>query len=138
MIPIQPWMIKAGAGSIFLSLVFYSGCYVQKKVDAERILNLKHENQEYVEVIEVFQENYDVLDQAIKDQNRAIEELGVESMRRIGELNAAHNESIALLARENSRLIEDARNETDTLRGRLSGLPLAEACHEAIMELGNE
>ena len=135
MIPLQPWMLKAGAGVLFLSLIFYSGCYVQKKVDSTKILKLKTEINRDVEIIEAYQENYDALDQAIKDQNNAIEALGEATKAKIEQLNKAHAHTIAKMEEDRISIIKQAKEEQLALLDRMKDLSVGEACHEAMVEL---
>jgi len=138
MIPIQPWMIKAGAGILLVSGIFYSGCSVQKKMDLAKINKLKQRNSEYVMIIDAFQANCDELERGIDAQNKAIEDLGKESERRIQQLKAAHTAAIRRFTQTNEQIISDAESEAAALRKRLAGLPLAEACHQAWAELADE
>jgi len=138
MIPIQPWMIKAGAGVLLVSGIFYSGCSVQKKMDLAKINKLKQQNSEYVMIIDAFQANCDELERGINAQNKAIEDLGKESERRMQQLNAAHAAAIRRFTQANEQIISDAREEADALRERLAGLSVAEACHQSWVELANE
>jgi len=135
MIPIQPWMIKAGAGVFLVSAIFYSGCHVQRLRDSAKIGKLKQQNKEYVQIIDAFQDNCDELERGINAQNKAIEDLGKESERRMQQLKAAHTAAIRRFTQTNEQIISDAESEAAALRERLAGLPLAEACHQAWMEL---
>jgi hypothetical protein len=133
---IPTWAVKGGAFLIVVSAIFIAGCNTQKKMDAAKIDKLKAENRRQVEIIEVFQENYDVLDTALKDQNEAIAKLGEESIRRINSLKARHEEAVTRLARTNNEILESTRDEAAELRERLVRLSVAEACHEAMIALG--
>ena len=120
---------------MFLSIIFFAGCHTQKQRDMSKIQKLINKNNRYVEIIEVFQENYDILDTAIKDQNAAITELGEESIRKINSLESSHKEAIERLNRNNAATIRSARDEAAALRERMVGLSAAEACHEAWLEV---
>ena len=135
MIPLQPWMFKAGAGVLFLSLIFYSGCYVQKKVDSTKILKLKAEIQRDVEIIETYQENYDTLDQAIKDQNKAITALGESTKVKIEQMKKTYTSTIAKMENDRISIIKRAEEEQLALLERIKDLSVGEACHEAMVEL---
>ena len=135
MIPIPPFMYKLGGAALFLSLIFYAGCHTQKQRDTAKIQKLKATNKEYVEIIEVFQENYDALDQAIKNQNSAVEELGRKTVEAIETLEKRHLESLRRLNESHRSTLDQARSEAEELKQRLSLLTVAEACHQAWLEV---
>jgi uncharacterized protein YoxC len=122
----------------FLSLIFYAGCHTQRQRDAGKIQKLIDKNNQYIEIIEVFQENLDLVEQAVKDQNAAITELGEETVRRAANLQAAHDAAIDRLNAANNATIKQARDEAAALRERMAGLSAAEACHEAWIEVARE
>ena len=135
---IRPWMIKGGAVFLFLFVIFYAGCHTQRLQDKDKINKLKQQNKEYVTIIDAFQDNCDELERGIAAQNKAIEDLGKESERRMQQLNAAHAAAIRRFTQANEQIISDAREEADALRERLAGLSVAEACHQSWVELANE
>ena len=135
MIPIQPWMIKAGAGTVFLSLIFYSGCVVQRKHDAAKIQRLNANYDRCVGIVDTFQDNVDTLEKSIDDQNKAIDDLGEESSRKAAEMKVWYAAAIKNYDKANNKIIKDARDEAARLRERLSKLSVAEACHQAWVEL---
>jgi len=138
MIPIQPWMIKGGAVVLFLSAIFVGGCQAQKNIDAKKIDRLRADYTRAVEIIEVFQDNYDTLDKALKDQNAEIKKLGKETERKINSINAAHRAAITQLNSANTAAVRSAEKEAAELRERMVGLSAAEACHAAWEEVANE
>jgi len=135
MIPITPGMIKGGAVALLLSAVFYGGCRTQKSIDLAKIQRLKADYTRAVEIIEVFQDNYDTLNKALKDQNEQITRLGEETERRIESISKAHNAAITRLSSANAASIRVAESEAAELRERMASLSVAEACHEAWLEV---
>jgi len=139
MIPTIPtWAIKGGAVFLFLFIIFYSGCYTQKQHDMSKIQKIKDKYDRCVDIVDVFQDNYDTLEKGLNDQNKAIEELGRESERRISSLREAHQEAVADLEQEHNRTLTRREAEAADLRERLAGLPLGEACHEAMKSIATE
>lgn len=138
MIPLQPWMIKGGAGVLFLSAVFYAGCHTQKKLDQARLLKLESNYDRCVGIVDTFQDNVDVLEKGIKDQNAAIEKLGTESAKKMADLQASHQKAVETLRRQYDQSIAGQKEEAEKLRERLVGLSDAEACREAMKELGRK
>ena len=135
MIPITPGMIKGGAVFMFLSAVFIWGCRVQKQMDKAKINKLIDRNKQYVEIIDTFQDNVDTLDTAIKEQNAAIDELGEETERRVMSLRSAHESANERLRANYDAAISRSKDETAELRERMADLSVAEACHEAWVEV---
>ena len=132
------YALKGTVVTLFFSCIFYAGCHTQKQYDAKKINRLKQEVKNHVEIIEVFQENYDTVTQAVKDQNAAITELGEETVRRAASLQAAHDAAINRLNTANNATIRRARDEAAELRERMAGLSAAEACHQAWIEVTRE
>lgn len=129
--PIPPFVYKLGGIFLLLFLIFFSGCYVQKQHDAKKISLLKQEVKRHVEIIEVFQANYDTLDAALKDQNEQIDELGKEHNRKVNSLQAEHDAAIRRFNTASLNAVKEARDEAAALRERMAGLSAAEACHHA-------
>jgi SMC interacting uncharacterized protein involved in chromosome segregation len=137
MIPLNlpPWVFKGGALLLFLSIIFYAGCNAQKQRDANKINKLKDEISRHVEIIEVFQDNYDEVTQAIKDQNEAITEVGELHKEKVAHMQAAHDDAIRRLNRSNLQAVKDAEDEAAALRERMVRLSVGEACVESIKEI---
>ena len=135
MIPIQPWMIKGGAVVLFLSAIFVGGCQAQKNIDAKKINRLKADYTRAVEIIDVFQDNYDTLDKALKDQNEQIAEVGREHIRKVAAIEKANKENLTQLNKRNTAVLRNKEREAADLRARMVGLSAAEACHEAWLEV---
>ena len=135
---IPTWAIKGGAVVLFLSLVFYGGCYTQKQHDMSKIQRISDKYDRCVDIVDIFQDNYDVLEKGLQDQNKAIEELGRESAERIMALKKAHQETVERLGREHERILKQRAKETAELREKLAGLSSAEACVEAWKSLATQ
>ena len=135
MIPITPGMIKGGAVFMFLSAVFIGGCRVQKQMDKAKINKLIDRNKQYVEIIDVFQDNLDIVEQAVKEQNAAIDELGEETERRVMSLRSAHEAANERLRTNYDAAISRSKDETAELRERMADLSATEACHAAWVEV---
>ena len=132
------YALKGGVVLAFLSIIFSGGCYMQRQLDAKKINRLKQEVKNHVEIIEVFQENYDTVTQAVKDQNAAITKLGEKSIRKMESLESSHYAAITRLNAANNDTIRAARDEAAELRERMAGLSTAEACHTAMMEIAHD
>ena len=129
---IPPWLLRIGASGLILFAAFTWGCQHGKGLSAGKIERLKETNRRYVEIIEVFQENYDVLDLAIKDQNESIAKLGEETERRVTSLKASHEKSLTILRKRNAESLRKAEKDSEELRKRLVGLSVGEACVESL------
>ena len=132
---IPTWAIKGGAVILFLSLIFYAGCYTQKQHDMSKIQRISDKYDRCVDIVDVFQGNLDTIEKGLNDQNAAIEELGRESARRIASLKEAHQETVERLRRNYERTLRQRAEEAADLRERLAGLSVKEACVEAWVEL---
>jgi len=104
-------------------------------MDAAKIQKIKANYERCVEIVDIFQDNYDTLEKGLNNQNKAIEELGRESERRISSLRKAHQEAVTDLERNHNRTLKQRAKEAAELRKRLAGLPLGEACHQAWLEV---
>jgi uncharacterized protein YhaN len=142
MIPIPvnvpSWVLKGGAVFLFLFAIFYSGCYTQKQRDMSKIQKINDKYDRCVEIVDIFQDNYDTIEKGLNDQNKAIEELGRESERRISSLRKAHQEAVTDLERNYNRTLSRREKEAAELRKRLAGLSVGEACTEAWISLATE
>lgn len=137
MIPtIPPYVLKFGVIGLLFAAVFYGGCHTQARMDEARMQRLEAKYERCVGIVDVFQENYDTIAKGLKDQNAAIADLGEEAARRISSLQESHKEAVEHLRRNYERSITGQKEEAAKLREKLAGLSDAEACREAMMELG--
>jgi len=135
---IAKYGLKVGAFLAFIAILVGAGCQWQKSIDRDKVEKWKGRYQQSLEAIAVWEKNVAGLRQAVKDQNEANDRLAEESRIREASLQATHQEALARLTRSNNETIRNARDETAALRERLAGLSVAEACHEAWVEVVNE
>ena len=132
MIPITPGMIKYGAVVCLLSMVFFGGCRVQKKIDTAKIQRIQVKYDRAVGIIDTFQDNVDTLDMAIKGQNEKIDKLGEDHDARVTALRAANDAAITRLNTANDATEARYLRETTELRAQMVGLSVGEACRAAM------
>lgn len=146
MIPIpiwfRPWMIKAGALTVCLGMVFYSGCRTQKNIDLNKLNKMKtkveiaeHNNELSLAAAAQSLKNYETLEQAVLDNNAKVIRLNEEhnlkviAIRRVSRaaidnINTAHDAAMDDLVEDNSRLML-----------QFSLLSASESCHAAWEEV---
>ena len=127
MIP-KTLLIKVLLGAVALGAIFAGGCRVQYLMDRGKIIKLQTLNQQHLE------NNLELLS-GIRESNKAIAKLAEISQQREAAIKAAGEEALARERSENATAIRDSEAAAADLRERLAQLPVAEACHQAWVEL---
>jgi hypothetical protein len=135
MIPIQPWILKAGAGVLIVCVIFFAGwsaksALVEKKVSSleDRIKTIKADN-------DLCRTGLGDLQAAIDKQNAALDKLSSESLAR---LERTRLESLAALKAEQEytqRLRAKFEAEKTALLERMENMTACEACNESWLEV---
>ena len=146
MIPIplwfRPWMLKAGVGVLFLSVIFYAGCHTQKGIDAKRISKM----QTKVETVEhnydlslaaaaQSLENYRVLEQAVLDNNAEVIRLNEEYNLKVITIRRVSRTAIDNINSTHNAAMSEANEEINRLSERFAVMSVGEACHESWLEV---
>jgi hypothetical protein len=138
----RPWMLKAGVGVLFILAIFYSGCRTQKNIDANKIAKMKtkvetvkHNNELSLAAAAQSLKNYQVLEQAVLDNNAKVIRLGEENNLRVIAIRHASQTAIDNINTTHNAAMHDAIKEINRLTDRFSVLSVSEACHESWMEV---
>ena len=127
--------LKYGIVVGVMASVFMWGCQVGKNKSAAKIQRLNANYDRCVGIVDTFQDNVDTLEKSIDDQNKAIDDLGKESSRKAAEMKVWYAAAIKSYDKANNKIIKDARDEAAKLREKLAKLSVADACHQAWVEL---
>lgn len=135
MIPIQPWMIKAGAIGAVVLAIFFAGWHVKGKMVASKVSSLEDTIRSLEGDNKRLKDGVVSLEQAIENQNRAIEEMFSRNAKDIERIRA---ESLLAIQREREyareRLSEISAQNRELLQ-KMENMTWAEACHTAWLEV---
>lgn len=131
------------AGPLVLILaLFFAGWYTKGKIVEARIQTLKHEYalieanyNSAVEIIDTCQENFAVLEAALKEQNEAFNKLQEDSERRVAQAEEMRRIALANAAKAHENAMSELHDDYVRLYGEWSLLTASDACHEAWVEI---
>ena len=135
MIPIQPWMFKAGAGVLIVCVIFFAG-WSAKSALVEKMMSSLEDKVGLLEADNsLCRDGLDSLHSAIDKQNAALDRLSSESLAR---LERTRLESLAALKAEQEytqRLRTEFEAEKTVLLERMENMTACEACNESWLEV---
>ena len=137
MIPIplwfRPWMLKASAVVVLISLIFFAGCRVQKQMDMGKIerirTNLETTEANYDQCLEMLvrsEDNYDSLQEMVNQANAEVDRLHAEYQDRVIALRRTSQAAIDNINRTHRQSMQELVEENLELQERFSVLTQAE------------
>lgn len=123
-------LVVAVAGGVYLIGRSHGAAKWESKYDAAVV--------ERDETRATAEHNYDQWEQcrdAHERQSEAIRKLERDTADADAAVRAAHRAEVARLERERVRAVADAQGRADALAERVRELSVAEACHEAMLEI---
>lgn len=138
----RPWMLKAGAGVLFLGVIFYAGCHTQKGIDAKRIAKMQtkvetfeHNNKLSLAAAAQSLKNYTVLEQMVLDNNAEVIRMNEEYKLKVVAIRRVSREAIDNINASHEDAMDDAVEEITRLNEHFSLLSASESCHAAWLEV---
>lgn len=131
MIPIQPWMFKAGAVGVVVLAIFFAGWHVNGKRYQSKIETLKSNYSQCLEQNDRAVEGLKDIQKALERQSEAFDQLESESRRALETQKRINRIALEQERERRSQIINEYEDEVRRLNEAFASLTAAEACHEA-------